>query len=213
MLSVLNYLSAFSILLPIGAAGSRYQNLNQVLRRLAWFFFLSGLFDVVLAITNHFVIRNLPLFHLFTAVNLLFLAALYYHTLHGKLVRRLVLVAAAAGLVFVGYNAFFLEGIWQFPSLSITGQSLLFIVLALVYFYQLLQEPAEVPIEKQPLFWINAGVLLYFSGNLFLFMLQNWLNRMPQPNYNSYWAIHSVVNILANLLYAVGLLCKPQRLT
>jgi hypothetical protein len=213
MLIVLNHLSALSILLPIGAAGLKYSLHNRVLRLLAWFFFISGFFDLSLVVTNYLSIRNLPLFHIFAAVNLFFLSAVYYYTLHGSLARQAVKIAAGLGLLLVFYNAVFIGGIWQFPSLPITGQSILFIFLALLYFYQLLHQPAVFAIEKQPLFWINAAVLIYFSGNLFLFMLQNWLNRMQQPDYTSYWAIHSVVNIFANLLYAVGLLCKPQRLT
>jgi len=34
-------------------------------------------------------------------------------------------------------------------------------------------------------------------------------NRISQP---SYYMIHSVTNIIANLFFAIGLFCKPQKI-
>lgn len=214
MLAILNNLSALSVLLPIGAAGLRYRSHDGVLRLLAWFMFISGLFELILFITSVLSVQNnLPITHVFAAVNLLFLSTLYYRTLHGRLLRRFIGLTTGLNLVFILYNALLPGSIWRFPSRPFTVQSALFIGLALLYFYQLLRQPAATALAAQPLFWINAGVLLYFSGNLFVFMLRNWLLlATPSSAHGSYWLIHSAMNILANLLYAVGLLCKSPRL-
>lgn len=210
---ILNQLSALSGLLPIGAAGLRYRTYGGTLRLLAWFFVVSGLFDLASVITDHWNIRNLPLFHLFSVVNLLFLSAFYHRIIQGRRWRQAIWVAAGLILLFTLYRAVLPGGLWQFPSAVMTAQCGLFMALALLYFYQWLHQPVLTAIEHNPLFWVNAGVLVYFSGNLFLFMLQEWISRTPQPHHANYWAIHSVANIVANLLYAIGLLCKPPRLT
>lgn len=209
MLAALDQLSAFSALLPIGAAGFRYRGYGPVLRHLAWFFFLSGLFDLGLGVSSYLGLKNMPVLHVFAAINLVFLCALYYHTLQGHWPRQLVRLAAGLGLGFLVYNALLPGGIWQFPSRALTAQSILFIGLALLYFYQLLHQQPVLALEKQPLFWINAAVLLYFSGNVFLFLLQDLLTQLPAADSLAGWSIHSVVNILANSFYALGLLCKP----
>lgn len=202
--------SALSILLPVGAAAWRYRALDRGLRQLAWFFFISGLFEVSLKLASSWgVANNLPVFHGFAAVNLLFLCAFYHSALRGRWPRRGVRLAAGLGLGFTAYYALLPGRIWLFPSAAITAQSVLFIGLALLYFYQFLQQQPVLPLKKQPLFWLNAGVLLYFSANLFVFLLQNWLTHLPATEAVAVWSIHSVVNILANSLYAVGLLCKP----
>lgn len=213
MSSILNYCSAFSGLLPIGATGLRYRSYDWVLRRLAWFFWVGGLFDLLGVVTEALHVRNLPLFHIFSVINLLFLSALYYYTLRGQRLRAAIALVAGGLLVFTVYNALRPGELWWFPSQGMTGQCVLFILLALLYFYQLLRQPAVVAIEHNPLFWVNAGVLVYFSGNLFLFMLQEWLSRVAPLQHANYWAIHSVANIVANLLYAAGLLCAPHRPT
>jgi hypothetical protein len=65
-----------------------------------------------------------------------------------------------------------------------------------------------VDIEKQGLFWINAGVLFYSSVNIFLFMI---LTQIPVDVQKNYLVINSITNIIANILFSVGLLCKPQK--
>lgn len=211
MSNILNYASALSGLLPLAAAGLRYRTYrSRPLQLLAWFFGVSALFDLAGWLTTFRGIHNMPLFQAFAVVNLLFLCQLYALTLHGRGVRGGVWAAAGAVLVLAAYAVLRpAGGLQQFPSLAMTAECGLFITLALTYFYQLLHQAEVVAPEHNPLFWVNAGVLVYFSGNLFLFMLQAWISRQPPAGQHYYWAIHSVANIVANCLYAAGLLCKP----
>ncbi|HVV55549.1 MAG TPA: hypothetical protein VHC47_09505, partial [Mucilaginibacter sp.] len=100
--------------------------------------------------------------------------------------------------------------LFSYPSESNTASGVAFIILALFYFYQLLNRQEFVHIEKQGLFWFNAGVLFYFSINIFLFML---FNKIPEKDRPSYYMINNITNIIANLLYTTGLLCRPQKIT
>jgi hypothetical protein len=57
------------------------------------------------------------------------------------------------------------------------------------------------------LFWINAGMLFYFAINIFVFML---FKRILSEHKVSLYVINNLSNIVANILFTVGLLCKPQ---
>jgi hypothetical protein len=105
-------------------------------------------------------------------------------------------------------NEIFIESIRVYPSISNTILCMFCIPLSLIYFYQIFSLQEFVHIEKQGMFWINAGVLIYFSVNIFLFMLFNKISSAERSNY---YMMQSVSNIVANLLYSVGLLCKPQK--
>jgi len=107
----------------------------------------------------------------------------------------------------VFYNA---RNILEYPSVSNTASSIFLIILSLIYFYQLLYPEKFVYIEKQGLFWVNAGVLFYSSVNIFLFML---FSQIPDKGKADYYVIFSITNIITNLIYTVGLLCKPQKTT
>ncbi len=105
---------------------------------------------------------------------------------------------------------YFNNNIYEYPTVSNTSLSISLIILSLIYFYQLLNPLKYVEIEKQGLFWINAGVLFYSSVNIFLFML---LTQIPVDDRPNYYIINSITNIIANILFSVGLLCKPQKTT
>jgi hypothetical protein len=113
-------------------------------------------------------------------------------------------------LVAIICDAIFIENIWTYPSISNTVVCLLLVILSLTYFYQLLTRQEFLHIDKQGLFWINSGVLFYYSINIFLFMLYN---KMSISVRNDYYVIQYGTSIIANLLYSVGLLCKPQKTT
>ena len=212
MSGFLTTLSVFSGLLPIGVACVRYRTFGPVLRVMAWFFVVSGAFDLTLyVISTYLHVRSMPLLHVFSVINLLVLSWLYHKILEGHRLRGAIIAVAGSILVYGVYQVLLPGQLWQFPSALMTVQCVFFIVLSLVYFYQMQQQPEVVAIEHNPLFWVNAGVLLYFASNLFLFLLQS-LFGAPEV-YNAYYTIHSVANVLAYTLYAAGLLCKPPRLT
>ena len=105
----------------------------------------------------------------------------------------------------------FVEGLRAYPTIANTLLGVQLIIFSLAYFYQLLTRQEFVHIEKQGLFWINTGVLIYCSINIFLFMLFDRLNRDYRSEY--YAMINNSSNIISNILFTVGLLCKPQKTT
>lgn len=208
MYQFINDISALSVLLPIMAALLLYRTFTVPFKILAFFFFISGVFDLALVLLVHFGLsNNAPLIHLFVLVNIVFLGLVYYKTFSSSVVKKLVLILVPSIVLLSIISGIFIEGIWAFPTISNSAQSVLFILLSLLYFYQLLTRQEFVHIEKQGLFWINAGVLIYFSSNIFLFMLYN---RIIDSHEWNLWIIHSITNIVANVLYTIGLICKPQ---
>ena len=207
----LNISSSVSGVFPVIAALYNYKHLDKVLKIAALFFLVSSLFDWVLEFTKMVANNNLPAIHLFIAISIMFFAAIYYYAFFNPFLKKIVIILAAIALLIVIFNVIFVEGIWQYPSMSNTVLGVLLIFFSLAYFYQLLNRQEFIHIEKQGLFWINAGVLFYFSINIFLFMLLRRIIAAHQQE--DYYMIHIITNIIANVLYSVGLLCKPQRTT
>jgi hypothetical protein len=206
----LNIFSSVSGILPVIAALYNYRYLDKVLKIAAAFFLVSAVFDLVLQLVVRMGINNNhPLIYIFIIVSVLFFAAIYFYASFNPKLKKAILILSAIVLLIILFNVIFIESIWDYPSLSITVLGVLLIFFSLMYFYQLLNRQEFIHIEKQGLFWINTGVLFYFSINLFLFMLfRQILLRHPE-----YYMIHDVTNIIANILYSVGLLCKPQKKT
>lgn len=205
---ILLYSSIASDILPLLAALYNYRRLDGVLKLFALFCVVSMIFDLLESILR--LRNNCPLLHLFILFTILFFTIIYYKAFYGSILKRIALILGGIGLIAVIYNAIFIEHIWTYPSISNTVLCLLMIILSLTYFYQLLTRQEFLHIDKQALFWINSAVLFYYSINIFLFMLYN---KMSVSVRNDYYVIQYGASIIANLLYSVGLLCKPQKTT
>jgi hypothetical protein len=207
---ILVYVTVASGFLPVLAALYNYRRLDQVLKLMGLYCFLSALPDLA-GLVNLFLkerYNNLFLMHLYDVMAVVFFTLIYYHASYKPVLKKITLILGGTALLIMISNEIFIESIRVYPSISNTILCLLCIPLSLIYFYQILSRQEFVHIEKQGMFWINAGVLIYFSVNIFLFMLHNKISSTEMHNY---YMMQSVSNIVANLLYSVGLLCKPQK--
>jgi hypothetical protein len=210
-MSAASFLNIFSIIsgcLPVIAALYNYKNLDKVLRIAAAFFLVSFLVDLGLFLTMNLIVRNnYPILRIFILISMLFFTAIYYHAFIKTTLQKTIIILGLTAFLISIFNLFFVEGIWEYPSIANTILSVLLICFSLAYFYQLLNRQEFIHIEKQGLFWVNAGVLFYYAINTFLFML---FKQLLNTHQEGYYMINNVTNIIANILFTVGLLCKPQ---
>ena len=204
--TVLDILSTISGFFPVVVAVYNYRNLDNVLKIAALFFLISSLFDPLMwVLANNGTKNNMPLIHVNIIVTVVFFAVIYYKLFTNRLQKKTTVILSVITLgIMLIYNWNFLE----YPSISSTASAILLIILSLFYFYKLLNPLKYIDIEKQGLFWINAGVLFYSSVNIFLFMI---FTQIPVDDRPNYYVINSISNIIANILYSVGLFCKPQK--
>jgi hypothetical protein len=203
--------SVVSGFLPVLAALYNYRNLDKVLKIAALYFLASVASDLVMQLMkNSGQPNNWPVIHIYIALSMLSLGAMYYYAFFNLLFKKTILWVTLLAFVAICIDSIFIEGIWDYPSISNTILNIVMLCFSLIYFYQLLNRQEFVHIEKQALFWINAGVLFYFSINIFLFML---FKRMLSEHQESFYIINDITNIIANVLFTIGLLCKPQKVT
>jgi len=206
--NILNYLSLFSGLFPVIAAIYRYKTLAPVLKPMAIFFFISAFVDTALSLMPRIgILNNWSLIHLFTVIMLFFFGRLYYKSFYISALKKITAGLCILALIAIVYGVFS-DGLMFFPSFANSFLSVVFTVLSLLYLYQLLNARELVHIEKQPMFWINSGVLIYFGINIFLFML---FDKFVKHSKDDVWIIHDLTNVVSNILYSIGFLCQNQR--
>ncbi len=209
--SSLVILSMASGYLPVLAALINYKNLDKALKIAALYFLVSVASDMTLqAMMSMGLPSNWPVIHIYIAISVILLGAMYFYAFFNPILKKAILVMTAIALAFTIANMILIEGIRDYPSLSNTVLSIMIICFSLLYFYQLLTRQEFVHIEKQALFWINAGMLFYFAINIFLFML---FKRIIHEHQEGFYMINNITNIIANILFTVGLFCKPQKVT
>jgi hypothetical protein len=172
------------------------------------FFFISAFVDTLLLVMPRVgILNNWPLIHLFIVIMLVFFGRVYYQSFYIALFKKITILVCILALIAIVFGVFW-DGILFFPSFANSFLSVVFTLLSLLYFYQLLTAREFVHIEKLPMFWINSGVLIYFGINIFLFML---FDKFVSHSKEDVWIIHDLTNVVSNIFYSIGFLCQSQR--
>jgi hypothetical protein len=153
-------------------------------------------------------IKNLWLLHVFTILEFGFLITVYSSWQKNRLMKR-ILQATIPIFALIGIMVMSGENIEQFNHFTRPLGSLILVAAAAMTLFELNKESGE-SVFLQPRFWVGAAGLIYFSSTLVLFALSNLLLTWPIEQVRLVFAFNSAMNIIANLGYAAGFLCRVQ---
>lgn len=112
----------------------------------------------------------------------------------------LIIVFSAYAITYEFYLKASFENVPNLMTVSV----FVFIILSISSFIEIYNTVNVDNLLMYPFFWINAAVLIYFSGNLYLTVSYNIFTM--QEVYKLYIPIHNSLNTLKNLLFAVAFL-------
>lgn len=202
LLYTISIVSWMSSLLPLGMCWRHWKTgrLTQLIGLLVGLSFLCDLAMFTLGMARF---NTYPVGNAFMLVQSLILLFIYRDALKANASLFLLI-----GIVFTAFsvvNFFFIQGPFVVNSHSMVASSVGFIILSLVYFRKLLVNLPETFVHRIPMVWVNTAVLIYFSGNLFLFMLYNYF-------FSTLWILHNVLNVIKNILLFIAV-WQSQRTT
>lgn len=195
-------ISQFSSLIPVFVGFLFYKKLNRVFKTLVWILVFSSLVELIAFLLRKYLGNNLPLLHIFTIIEFCMFLYVFYKGV--KIKQSLYFLLIAAFILLACFDAFVFNKISTFNSIAKPAESLVFTIVALYYYYYNLQENNTVSIFYQPMYWFSTGILIYFSVNFFMFLLMNTLLSINQGMGYLEYNIHSISNIIANLLFAIS---------
>jgi hypothetical protein len=199
---IIAYVSFGSILLPILIALFDLKRTWTDLRLLCLILILSLASDLLSLLfirysINTYIVGNIYLITQFAVLALMFRKNLPY-----RLGVDTLLILATL-LCIVNLTNF--QGPWIFNSFSNVVASLALIGLCMFYFYRLINDLPIVHIQHLPMLWITFGVLTYYAGNFFLFLVNNYLTLGVFGSQPIMWILHNLLNIIKNVLFAIAL--------
>lgn len=155
---------------------TRWRLLVGPYRYLAVYVIIGFVLEAVLYYTSTFLhVNNLWVVHLYVPVQFLFLSAVYYQVLSPKRIRIAILVLSGLVLAVSVLNAFMVGGLLLFNTYASAMASAVLILYALFYFDQVFRELRVKRLERDPVFLLSAGSLLYFSGTILGSVFMNTL--------------------------------------
>lgn len=209
-----SYIVLFSVLstaLPLVVALLRIRGLSLGQKWLTVLVGYSLINEGAARLAAHYFGTNLPLLHLYVAVEFGLLAWIFHLNLRENLGRKSIPILMAGFGAFLLINLLFFQGLFEFASNARTAQSFLLSGLAMVWFFQVFKEQKLMALERSFYFWLSIAVLLYFLGNVLLWVFGTFVLQQTPAVFDEIWTIHALLNIFLHTLYAIALLCKNPK--
>lgn len=148
--------------------------------------------------------NTLPFYHILAVFEFTVLLFYFKQTIpvNTHLTYLILLVVIAFNVV----NSVYFQRINEFNSYTWGVNTFALMVLAFLYLYTLYSRIEDIAIESHSGFIINAGLLIYFGGSLFTYLL-GWdiLSQKPAGLFANGWIIQAIANIFKNVIITYGI--------
>jgi hypothetical protein len=201
-----------SILLPGGMVFFRWSRIRGAYTFIGAIVIFTMVMETVTYMFKLMGTNNMPLFHLYTYGEAIFIALYYYRIYSQRKIRQVYLVMLTAFLTFSVVALIVQQNLYDFNSLQRSVECIWMIILALIFYSDLFNESNVPNLLKYPHYWLVSGLLLYFAGTFFLNIVGQIAVTTHRLGYEAY-DIHSVLNIFLNIIYTIVLWMGSRALT
>jgi hypothetical protein len=132
----------------------------------------------------------------------IFFSAFFYQILRGKILLGVLTIVNACFLVFVLYNATFVQKLTINSYSNIIGSGII-LALCILYYFKLLRDLPAERVYNLPLFWVVSAFFFTKSGKFVLYLVIQYLRHL-EDNLVILWMIHNSLTIIENLLITYG---------
>ena len=168
-------------------------------------FIVAGIVEVVGYILIKNKINNIELINIYTLVefslyNLFYLG--YFKGHNTKVLFRLLFPVIGVTMII----DYLIYGTDRMGIISGILESIVFVSASLYLFYEVINHNTVQNFASSYFFWINTGILLYFSGSLLIITFDNYILTYYPKNHSIIWStVHSFFNITYNILLSIGI--------
>ena len=202
-------LSGLSGLLPIAAGIYVLRLLRGEMAVLFLYSVVAMIADALLFVLAIRGVNNLWLIHIFTPIQYGFLLWVLSGRSQPPVKKALRLtIPFFAGFWVIAVAL--IEQTRQFNTISGSIKATL-LVLAAIYILFEINRQGAASLLKDPFFWIASAVLLYFGATVLVYALSNVLLNISNKALRLAFSFKSIIDIVANFLYAGGFLCLRRR--
>lgn len=199
------WLSGLSILLPLITGTLKFKHLNLEFKCLYCYVILGILCELICYCLNFRHTNTglaLSIYFLIEAEFLIFFILINsFTTKHKSLAFTFGIVFLVLWIYLMIYSPSIDEATSKF-------KTIISVVLSCCAGYGLfvLSNTSESNIFLNPLFWIKAGILVYFFGTLFVFYTLNWQDSKGDSIAKITVYVHDYLNLIYNLCLAIPFL-------
>lgn len=206
----LGWMSSISTLVPFVASLIMWRRLDRPMRILAWMFLLAVLFETTSLILYQLGAHNLWLLNFWVPVEYTCTILAFAHWQKNRVLQKSMRFSVPVFLAIVALNKLTIEPLTSIDSYSHSISGIVIILVVLVTFQRLITDSGATLVHD-PRVWFSTAALIYHAGTLMIFTLGSRLMEQDMAAFSAIYNVHSVLNIMAHLLFAGGFLCRPRR--
>jgi len=207
----LSLISSFVVMLPLLIALWKYNRLDKTQLKLSYLLITILVVESISSVLWSQKINNLPVYHFYSIVEFVLIINIYKDVLSKLFPKNFFYALIIIFSSFAIVNMCYFQSLWTFNSNATTLLGILVIFLSLSYFYALLKEVKYTSLERNPMFWLNAGFLIYFSSNLLLFFINNSMFTKADEVSYLVWGLHAIVNIVLVIFFIIAIWVNPNQ--
>lgn len=156
--------------------------------------------------------QALYLYHFYNPLAYVLVAYVYSTVIKTSWKKKLIRVSIPAILVMSFLFTLFLQPLHTVNSYASMTIAALFVILALFYYYELLNSHETTSLTSNPLFWISTGNLIFYAG---IFLLEGFVSYFityaPELG-KKLMFINYFLNFVLYTFYSIGFLrTRPNR--
>jgi hypothetical protein len=160
--------------------------------------------EIFNSIHRELSLNNYYILHIYTIIEFTFISLFYrrFFSTHFKENITLLLIFV---LLITSYIDYKVTGLLNLDDISLLTESIILSCYALFSFYYILKNLLYEDLINSDVFWVNCGIIIYFSGNLVLFAFDTYLlNTLPEKHNIVRNSLHSFTNISYNIVIGIA---------
>ena len=162
-------------------------------------------------------VRNYMMFNVFTTIEFLFYAFLFFKNFKLKIFKKIALFFIPLYIVAVAINLLFIQGTNNFHTYTFLLGSFFIVTFCCLFFYEsVLPDYLDNALTKQPFFWVCTGLLLFYLGSVIINALFEYLRSfdMQEEGKRIYGIINQSLNVVLYSAFIFAfLLCQKNSKT
>jgi len=209
--TLIRTISSWISIVPI-VSGLWLWNKLSAAFRFIWLYCLLSL--IVEQLLHYFAkngINNMPFFHFFPVIEFALFVLFFKNELKGIVNTKFYYLLPLLFMLITIINIIFFQSLFELNSNTTSIESVVLVFLSLYAFYILVKNMSLTNHLFARLFWVSSGILIYFSGLLLFFILNNFFAENIFRLYTIGWIYHAFLNINLYVFLSIGL-WKQQKI-
>lgn len=201
------------IFIPFLIGLFKFRHFSEPLKWLFYFVAFGVLNELASVALLHFDITNIMVKrHIYSFVSFGLLGIFYFHLLRGFIKANWIIAAIVVYELYYLAHTLIFSNISVYPGIQRSVGTIVHMIFAVAYFYKLMIEAKVRRLSREPMVWINVSVLLYYSGNLFFYVLFNMLFEYSRAFNKLTFIYFAILNSIFYCLIAIGFWqVKPKK--